>query len=118
MKGNLPKEQCGMLKILYWLCFLFLFFHCSLNNVFGMLFPVMAAFVVDFPVVIFICVERKSCLKIMEDWLSTHIPLWTSVAQAHKQRKGNILQPGIFCAYFISVLFGDPLMLMIRKLIF
>lgn len=48
MKGNLPKEHCGMLKILYWLCFLFVFFsHCSLNNVFGMLFPVMAAFVVD-----------------------------------------------------------------------
>lgn len=47
MKGNLPKEQCGMLKILCWLCFLFFFFfHCFLNIVFGM-FSVLATFVVD-----------------------------------------------------------------------
>lgn len=64
MKGNLPKEQCGMLKILYWLCFLFFFFfHCFLSNVFGMLFPVLAAFVVDLD--FFLFSKEKSCLKIV-----------------------------------------------------
>lgn len=44
------------------LVFLF-FFHCFLSNVFGMLFPVLAAFVVDLD--FFLFSKEKSCLKIV-----------------------------------------------------
>ena len=79
MKENLPKEQCGMLKKFY-ICFVFLFIsscffflcHCFLDNAYWMLFPVLAAFVVD-RFVIFFMSKGSGDLKIVKDTLSTSV---------------------------------------------
>lgn len=38
--------------------------------------------------------------------LQLHRP---SLSLSKKQRKGNVPEPEVFCAYLICVLFGDPL---------
>lgn len=71
MKENLPKEQCGMLKNSIFALFSFFFSPlCFLNNAYWMLFPVLAAFVVDC-FLFFFFVSKGSCTqKIVKDSLS------------------------------------------------
>lgn len=76
MKENLPKEQCGMLKILYLLCFVFsvLFFPlCFLDIECCFLCWLLLLLIVSF---FFLFVQRKVVIKNSERH-AEHISLWT-----------------------------------------
>lgn len=93
------------------LVFLFFFFHCFLSNVFGLLFPVLAAFVVDFDFFSFF--ERKIVLE-NSVILAKHRPvcglqLHRPLFLLQKAKEGKSPSRGVFCAYFICVRVEDPL---------
>lgn len=101
MKENLPMEQCGMLKnsiFALFSCFFLLFFFlslCFLDNAYWMLFPVLAAFVVD-RFVIFFMSKGSGDLKMVKDTLSTSVYGLNAVRVSPCTVKGS---KGWLCLY-------------------